>query len=42
MAATLAEGRTVLANAAREPEIGDLARCLVRWARASTASTAIV
>ncbi len=28
MAATLAEGRTVLANAAREPEIGDLARCL--------------
>ena len=29
MAATLADGRTVLANAAREPEIGDLARCLV-------------
>jgi UDP-N-acetylglucosamine 1-carboxyvinyltransferase len=29
MAATLAEGRTVLANAAREPEIGDLASCLV-------------
>jgi UDP-N-acetylglucosamine 1-carboxyvinyltransferase len=29
MAATLAEGRTVLANAAREPEIGDLADCLV-------------
>ena len=29
MAATLAEGRTVLANAAREPEIGDLAHCLV-------------
>ena len=28
MAATLAEGRTVLANAAREPEIGDLALCL--------------
>jgi UDP-N-acetylglucosamine 1-carboxyvinyltransferase len=28
MAATLAEGRTVLVNAAREPEIGDLARCL--------------
>jgi UDP-N-acetylglucosamine 1-carboxyvinyltransferase len=28
MAATLAEGRTVLANAAREPEIGDLAVCL--------------
>ncbi|HTZ69374.1 MAG TPA: UDP-N-acetylglucosamine 1-carboxyvinyltransferase [Acetobacteraceae bacterium] len=30
MAATLAEGRTVLANAAREPEIGDLAACLVK------------
>ena len=29
MAATLAEGRTVLANAAREPEIGDLAAGLV-------------
>ena len=29
MAATLAEGQTVLANAAREPEIGDLAHCLV-------------
>ena len=29
MAACLAEGRTVLANAAREPEIGDLAACLV-------------
>ncbi len=29
MAATLADGRTVLANAAREPEIGDLAQCLV-------------
>src|SRR4051812_10630365 len=28
MASSLAEGRTVLANAAREPEIGDLARCL--------------
>ncbi len=28
MAASLAEGRTVLVNAAREPEIGDLARCL--------------
>ncbi len=28
MAATLADGRTVLVNAAREPEIGDLARCL--------------
>ncbi len=29
MAATLAEGRTEIANAAREPEIGDLAACLV-------------
>jgi UDP-N-acetylglucosamine 1-carboxyvinyltransferase len=29
MAATLADGRTVLENAAREPEVVDLARCLV-------------
>ncbi|MBY4898318.1 UDP-N-acetylglucosamine 1-carboxyvinyltransferase [Cupriavidus sp. AU9028] len=29
MAATLAEGETVLENAAREPEVGDLARLLV-------------
>ncbi len=29
MAATLAEGRTVLENAAREPEVVDLAGCLV-------------
>jgi UDP-N-acetylglucosamine 1-carboxyvinyltransferase len=29
MAATLAEGETVLINAAREPEIADLANCLV-------------
>ena len=29
MAATLAEGQTVLENAAREPEVVDLARCLV-------------
>ena len=29
MAATLADGVTVLENAAREPEIGDVARCLV-------------
>ncbi len=29
MAATLAEGRTILENAAREPEIVDLARCLI-------------
>ena len=30
MAATLARGTTVLNNAAREPEIVDLARCLRR------------
>ena len=30
MAATLAEGETRLVNAAREPEIGDLAECLVK------------
>jgi UDP-N-acetylglucosamine 1-carboxyvinyltransferase len=29
MAATLAEGETVLMNAAREPEISDLAECLI-------------
>ncbi|HQT79504.1 MAG TPA: UDP-N-acetylglucosamine 1-carboxyvinyltransferase [Rhodopila sp.] len=29
MAAVLADGRTVLANAAREPEVADLATCLV-------------
>lgn len=29
LAAVLAEGTTVLRNAAREPEIGDLARCLI-------------
>ena len=29
MAASLARGRTVLVNAAREPEVTDLARCLV-------------
>jgi UDP-N-acetylglucosamine 1-carboxyvinyltransferase len=29
MAATLADGQSVLANAAREPEIADLCRCLV-------------
>jgi UDP-N-acetylglucosamine 1-carboxyvinyltransferase len=29
MAASLADGTTVIANAAREPEIGDLARCLI-------------
>ena len=30
MAATLAEGKSVLENAAREPEIVDLANCLIR------------
>ena len=29
MAATLAEGKTVLENAAREPEVSDLASCLI-------------
>ena len=29
MAASLAQGETVIANAAREPEVADLARCLV-------------
>jgi len=29
MAATLADGQTILANAAREPEIADLAACLI-------------
>lgn len=29
LAAVLAQGRTVIRNAAREPEIGDLARCLI-------------
>ena len=29
MAATLAEGETIIGNAAREPEIGDLAKCLI-------------
>ncbi|MBC7799771.1 MAG: UDP-N-acetylglucosamine 1-carboxyvinyltransferase, partial [Gemmatimonadaceae bacterium] len=29
MAATLAQGRTEICNAAREPEIGDLAACLI-------------
>ena len=39
MAASLADGQTVLANAAREPEIGDLADLPdARWARGSRAS----
>lgn len=29
MAATLADGETIIGNAAREPEIGDLAKCLM-------------
>ena len=40
MAATLADGETVLVNAAREPEIADLATCLRRWARRSRGSAA--
>jgi UDP-N-acetylglucosamine 1-carboxyvinyltransferase len=40
MAATLAEGTTVLENAAREPEVADLADCLVAMgARISGAGT---
>jgi UDP-N-acetylglucosamine 1-carboxyvinyltransferase len=40
MAATLAEGETVLENAAREPEVVDLARCLTAMgARISGAGT---
>jgi UDP-N-acetylglucosamine 1-carboxyvinyltransferase len=40
MAATLAEGTTVLENAAREPEVADLARCLVAMgAKVSGAGT---
>ncbi len=30
MAATLAEGETILENVAREPEVGDLASCLIK------------
>ena len=40
MAACLAEGETVLENAAREPEVVDLARCLDRDGRATSAGTA--
>lgn len=43
MAATLAEGHTILENAAREPEIVDLARCLsAMGARISGAGTSII
>ena len=30
MAATLADGQTIIENAAREPEVVDLANCLVK------------
>ena len=36
MAAVLADGTTVLENAAREPEVVDLAHCLVRDGRAAS------
>ena len=43
MAATLAKGRTVLENAAREPEIVDLAKCLnAMGARISGAGTSTI
>jgi len=43
MAATLAEGQTVLENAAREPEVVDLANCLnAMGARVSGAGTDVV
>ncbi|HUX17639.1 MAG TPA: UDP-N-acetylglucosamine 1-carboxyvinyltransferase [Acidithiobacillus sp.] len=43
MAATLAEGRTILENAAREPEIVDLARCLsAMGAHISGAGTSVI
>ena len=38
MAAALARGETVLSNAAREPEVADLARCLGAMGRTSKAS----
>ncbi len=38
MAATLAKGTSEIVNAAREPEITDLAACLMRWARGSRGS----
>ena len=40
MAATLAEGTTVIENAAREPEVVDLAQCLERDGRAHHRRTA--
>ncbi len=43
MAATLAKGRTVLENAAREPEIADLAKCLTAMgAKISGAGTSTI
>jgi UDP-N-acetylglucosamine 1-carboxyvinyltransferase len=43
MAATLAEGTTVIENAAREPEVTDLAHCLVAMgARISGAGTDVI
>jgi UDP-N-acetylglucosamine 1-carboxyvinyltransferase len=43
MAATLAEGTTVIHNAAREPEVADLANCLIAMgARIEGAGTATV
>ncbi|MFG1418861.1 UDP-N-acetylglucosamine 1-carboxyvinyltransferase [Xanthobacter sp. V0B-10] len=43
MAAALAEGETVIENAAREPEVTDLADCLVKMgARISGAGTATI
>ncbi|MEO7402342.1 MAG: UDP-N-acetylglucosamine 1-carboxyvinyltransferase, partial [Burkholderiales bacterium] len=43
MAATLAEGTTVLENAAREPEVVDLANCLIAMgARISGAGTDVI
>jgi len=43
MAATLAEGRTVIENAAREPEVVDLARCLNQMgARVSGAGSDVI
>ena len=38
MAAALADGETTIRNAAREPEIGDLADLLKRWAQESPAT----
>ncbi len=43
MAATLAEGKTIIENAAREPEVVDLAQCLTAMgARISGAGTSVI